>query len=217
MLGHFGQAGLQRGRKKNPNYHKNAHTYGSLEHMLLLRLVFYVFMVKMNEKINFLYTVKVSKSQKQNCRAKTSSKNERTNLFFYPDGPEILETWNWNLKFQIIPDCQDRKTNSSVRFWKKFFSVNFAFEIYWPLTMSTNFQHTVCINNVEVRTVKPGTYKHTITGLTPNTVYRVTVRAKNIKASPFVDEKSLVRLLEKLSAHTEFRTLNKGKANNIFW
>ena len=65
--------------------------------------------------------------------------------------------------------------------------------------------------------MKPGTYKHTITGLTPNTVYRVTVRAKNIKASPFVDEKSLVRLLEKLSAHTEFRTLNKGKANNIFW
>ena len=38
----------------------------------------------------------------------------------------------------------------------------------------------------------------------------ITVRAKNIKASPFVDEKSLVRLLEKLSAHTEFRTLNKG-------
>ena len=81
--------------------------------------------------------------------------------------------------------------------------------ISW-LPSNSNFQHTVCINNVEVRTVKPGTYKHTITGLTPNTVYKVTVRAKNIKASPFVDEKSLVRLLEKLSAHTEFRTLNKG-------
>ena len=78
------------------------------------------------------------------------------------------------------------------------------------------FYFPVCINNVEVRTVKPGTYKHTITGLTPNTVYKVTVRAKNIKASPFVDEKSLVRLLEKLSAHTEFRTLNKGKDFKLF-
>ena len=34
-------------------------------------------------------------------------------------------------------------------------------------------QHTVCINSVEVRTVKPGVYKHTITGLTPNTTYKV--------------------------------------------
>ena len=47
-------------------------------------------------------------------------------------------------------------------------------------------------------------------GLTPNTTYRVSIRAKNIKASPYVDEKSLIRLLEKLSAHTEFRTLKKG-------
>ena len=42
--------------------------------------------------IRTVSSFKVSKSQKQNCRAKTSSKNERTNLFFYPDGPEILET-----------------------------------------------------------------------------------------------------------------------------
>ena len=72
---------------------------------------------------------------------KTSSKNERTNLFFYPDGPEILETWNQNLKFQVIPDCQDRKTNSSVRFWKKFFFEYFAFEIYWPLIKSLTYRN----------------------------------------------------------------------------
>ena len=65
--------------------------------------------------------------------------------------------------------------------------------------------------------MKPGVYKHTITGLTPNTTYKVTVRAKNIKASPFVDEKSLARLLEKLSAHTEFRTLNKGKTPHLLY
>ncbi len=50
-------------------------------------------------------------------------------------------------------------------------------------------------------------------GLTPNTVYRVTVRAKNIKA-PHFDEKS-AKHLDKLSAHTEFRTLPKGKNNNV--
>ena len=49
-----------------------------------------------------------------------------------------------------------------------------------------------------------------VAGLTANTTYRVSIRAKNIKASPYVDEKSLIRLLEKLSAHTEFRTLKKG-------
>ena len=64
---------------------------------------------------------------------KSSSKTERTNLFFYPDGPESPETWDFDFKFQVFPDRHDRKTNSSVRFWKKFFFVNFAFGIYWPL------------------------------------------------------------------------------------
>lgn len=45
-------------------------------------------------------------------------------------------------------------------------------------------------------------------GLTPNTTYRVTVRSKNIKA-PHFDEKSS-KQMEKLSSHTEFRTLPKG-------
>ncbi len=46
-------------------------------------------------------------------------------------------------------------------------------------------------------------------GLTPNTTYRVTVRSKNIKA-PHFDEKGS-KQMEKLSAHTEFKTLPKGK------
>ena len=83
-----------------------------------------------------------------------------------------------------------------------------VFATYNILCIHTHFCFifTVCINNVEVRTVKPGTYKHTITGLTPNTVYNVTVRAKNIKAPPFVDEKCLVCLLEKLSVVIIFPT-----------
>lgn len=35
--------------------------------------------------------------------------------------------------------------------------------ISW-LPSNSNFQHVVCVNNVELRTVKPGVYKHTITG-----------------------------------------------------
>ena len=35
--------------------------------------------------------------------------------------------------------------------------------ISW-LPSNSNFQHTVCINNVEVKTLRPGTFKHMITG-----------------------------------------------------
>ena len=35
--------------------------------------------------------------------------------------------------------------------------------ISW-LPSNSNYQHTVCVNNVELRTVKPGVYRHTITG-----------------------------------------------------
>ena len=65
---------------------------------------------------------------------KTSSKYEKTNLFFYHDSLKLHETWDFDFKFQVFPDRQGRRTNSSVHFWKKFF-VNFAFEIYWPLVI----------------------------------------------------------------------------------
>ena len=38
----------------------------------------------------------------QNCRAITSPKNKRTNLFFYPDDSKILETWNRNSSFKYF-------------------------------------------------------------------------------------------------------------------
>nr|XP_027233664.1 peripheral-type benzodiazepine receptor-associated protein 1-like [Penaeus vannamei] len=78
--------------------------------------------------------------------------------------------------------------------------------ISW-LPSNSNFQHTVCVNNVEVRTVKPGVYRHTITGLSPNTTYRVTIRAKNLRAPQF-DEKA-TRNQDRLSTTIEFRTLPK--------
>lgn len=36
--------------------------------------------------------------------------------------------------------------------------------ISW-LPANSNHQHVVCVNNVEVRTLKPGVYRHTITGI----------------------------------------------------
>lgn len=80
--------------------------------------------------------------------------------------------------------------------------------ISW-LPANSNHQHVVCVNNVEVRTVKPGVYRHTITGLAPNTQYRVTVRAKHHRTA-----QNVANLAEELpmpaAAHTDFRTLPKG-------
>jgi len=53
------------------------------------------------------------------------------------------------------------------------------------------------------------TYCGNITGLAPNTVYRVTVRAKNIRAPNF-DEKASQQM-ERFSCHIDFRTLPKGE------
>lgn len=78
--------------------------------------------------------------------------------------------------------------------------------ISW-LPANSNHQHVVCVNNVEVRTVKPGVYRHTITGLTPNTQYRVTVRAKHIRAQALAPGEEVPC---PASAHTDFRTLPKG-------
>ena len=75
---------------------------------------------------------------------------------------------------------------------------------------NTNFLHTLCLNNVEVRTVKQGIFKHTIAGLTPNTIYKVTVRAKNIKAAPYVMDRNLSKQIDTLSSHLEIRTLPQG-------
>lgn len=58
---------------------------------------------------------------------------------------------------------------------------------------------------LQVRTVKPGVYRHTITGLSPSTQYRVTVRAKHLRAGP-----PGMPIEEAPGAYTDFRTLPKG-------
>ncbi|KAK0167291.1 hypothetical protein PV327_004709 [Microctonus hyperodae] len=79
--------------------------------------------------------------------------------------------------------------------------------ITW-LPSNSNHQHIVCVNNVEVRTVKPGVYRHTITGLAPATVYRVTVKAKNLRATHFEDPNA--QSANNLACHIHFKTLQKG-------
>eukprot|EP00095_Tigriopus_kingsejongensis_P012128 maker-scaffold560_size136926-snap-gene-0.23 protein:Tk12128 transcript:maker-scaffold560_size136926-snap-gene-0.23-mRNA-1 annotation:"rims-binding protein 2-like" len=71
---------------------------------------------------------------------------------------------------------------------------------------NSNFMHAICVNNVEVKTVKPGVFRHTIAGLHPDTVYKVTIRAKNIKASPYISGHNL----KTLASSIEIRTMPKG-------
>ena len=72
---------------------------------------------------------------------------------------------------------------------------------------NTNFLHSISVNSVEIKTVRPGVFKHTLAGLSPNTLYRVSVRAKNIKAAPYVAGSAAY---DKLSSHLEVRTQPKG-------
>lgn len=79
--------------------------------------------------------------------------------------------------------------------------------ISW-LPCNSNFYHVVAVNSVEVRTVGPSVYKHLITGLASNTLYRVSVRAKPGKLL-CSDEKN-PKKLEMLTTFVDFRTLQKS-------
>ena len=47
-------------------------------------------------------------------------------------------------------------------------------------------------------------------GLSPNTIYRVTVKAKNIRSPHFNLDETTQKYAEKYCTHVEFRTLPKG-------
>ncbi|GIX90626.1 hypothetical protein CDAR_400863 [Caerostris darwini] len=79
--------------------------------------------------------------------------------------------------------------------------------ISW-LPSNSNFQHVIAVNSVEVKVVRPGCFRHLVTGLSPNTLYRVSVRVKPGKLL-YNDEKN-PKKLEMLVSNVEFRTLPKG-------
>ncbi|KAL3185858.1 hypothetical protein MRX96_028742 [Rhipicephalus microplus] len=97
--------------------------------------------------------------------------------------------------------------------------------ISW-LPSNSNFSHVVAVNSVEMKSLKPGTFRHLVTGLAPNTSYRVSVRAKPGRllmssaaaaltgATSSADEHAKGaeprKLASLLTSFVDFRTLPKG-------
>ncbi|XP_022245489.1 RIMS-binding protein 2-like isoform X3 [Limulus polyphemus] len=79
--------------------------------------------------------------------------------------------------------------------------------ISW-LPSNSNFNHAIAVNNVEIQVVKPGIFRHNITGLVPNTQYKVSIRAKPGKL--LYNAKRNPKKLDMLTMFVEFRTLPKG-------
>ncbi|XP_067682714.1 RIMS-binding protein 2-like isoform X5 [Haliotis asinina] len=73
---------------------------------------------------------------------------------------------------------------------------------------NSNYQHSIAVNGKEVRVVKPSVCRHTLTGLAPNAVHKVTVQAKSLTAT-YEDEKNQKRK-EMLSVSIEFKTVAGG-------
>ncbi|KAH9525760.1 RIMS-binding protein 2, partial [Bulinus truncatus] len=72
----------------------------------------------------------------------------------------------------------------------------------------SNYQHSVMLNGKEVRVVKPGVFRYTLTGLAPGTLQKVTLIAKSISGT-LIEEKSR-KWVENVSAIIEFHTPEAG-------
>ena len=71
---------------------------------------------------------------------------------------------------------------------------------WWPA--SNDLVHKLFVNDVDVQTLKAGVYRFKLSGLTPNSLHKVTIRAKpNITVSN----------PQSLSTSIEFRTTSFGK------
>lgn len=78
-------------------------------------------------------------------------------------------------------------------------------KIEW-LPGNSSFAHDIFLNDTYQRTIRPGTFQHTLMNLEPNQDYRVTVRARNPKL--FLDHKGERgwEIGDPLASETEFRT-----------
>ncbi|CAK9292381.1 unnamed protein product [Gordionus sp. m RMFG-2023] len=82
--------------------------------------------------------------------------------------------------------------------------------IVW-LASDTNMHHTIFVNNIQVKTLKPGILYYRLKGLSPSTPYRVKVRASSLhKINPYRSSSADATLFEFRSineAAIEFKTL----------
>ena len=70
--------------------------------------------------------LKVIRSRNKNCRAVTSPKNKRTNLFFYPDNLEILKTWIIIFSYKYFQVIRIEKQIHPFICWEKLWLDNFV-------------------------------------------------------------------------------------------
>ena len=70
---------------------------------------------------------------------------------------------------------------------------------WWPA--ANNIVHKLYINDAEVQTMKPGVYRFKLSGLSPNTLHRVTIRANPL---------TVTTPQQQLTVSTEFRTSGSG-------
>ena len=60
------------------------------------------------------FAIKGQIKPKADWRAIDSPKKRTNEIFFCHDSPEILETWNFDFKFQVYSDCKAKKQNKLV-------------------------------------------------------------------------------------------------------
>jgi len=77
---------------------------------------------------------------------------------------------------------------------------------WWP--SSNDIIHKLYVNDIEVQTLKPEIYRFKLSGLLPNTIHKVTIKAKPLITS---------NTQQQLAASIEFRTREFGIINSILF
>ena len=77
--------------------------------------------------------LKDSRSRNNIVELKLLPKNKQTNLLFYPDDWEIIETWISISSVKYFQVIRIEKKNLFVCFLDDVTAQQFYFEIYWPL------------------------------------------------------------------------------------